>query len=452
MFIQALEQISLKISKSNLKEQGYKILERKIMESPVLKGQLEIYTILKENAGKLIKSKDYSEFYDILKEKIVTFKVEDVENEVKALLEYFNINPSNVKMTVMDSAMRLNEVSIKDIVMNTKKKQLMETFKRLIKKPEEESIKTQFDIIKYYAKGIRDKQKKEFVKESIASLLAERYKDYTSTLKKLYNLRRVTENIIESYSKKEVKPAKKLNERGAEAVAKPNIEKEISDFYADEKEKASQYGPGTASRMGQFKDLPYLKGIYFKVPQMRKRPEQLEVHFEVPVYPFGVTRTSNTTILASVEKLFQRLERSFINNTIYKGGKEDYFDMVGNVWEANLKRAKLQPGQFTSLKVTAYLNTNEKNRDVNSAEVLYKNAYQMLQIFNEALPELMGRYASVLTPEAEKAAIKKIKSMTPQERQALARQDGDVNVELNKQRAGMNADETERNDDFGGAF
>ena len=43
MFVQAFEQISKKLAKSAKKEQGYKILEKKIMESPVLKSHFEVY-------------------------------------------------------------------------------------------------------------------------------------------------------------------------------------------------------------------------------------------------------------------------------------------------------------------------------------------------------------------------------------------------------------------------
>lgn len=449
MFVQAIEQISLKIANSPKRLQGYKILERKIMESEVLKNQLEIYTILKENAELLTESKEYQEFYDILKEKCITFKEEDINNEIKSLLEYFNINPLNVKKTVMDSAMRLNEVSIKDIVMNTKKRQLAEQFKRLIKKPDEEQVRTHFRVVNQLCKAVMDPKKKEFIKESLKTLLEERYKDFPSCMKKLYNLRRITENILESYQPSKV--VKKLHEKGAVATAPARVEDEIAKFYGED-ELTAKYGRGTSTGKGHFKDFPYIKNIVMGTPSMSKRPEQLTIEFDIPCYPFGMSFTSNWTILRSALQTVQRLERSFVNNTVYKGGKQDYFEMVGTVMTADLKKQKLRPGETTVIQVTVHLNTNEKNRDTNNLQVYYKQAYEMLKGFNEVLPELMGRYAAVLTPEAEKAAVKKMKTLSKAERLQMAKQDGDLDVDGNKRQGGYDLGQTELPDRYDGFF
>ena len=237
MFVQALEQISKKISKSNQKEQGYKILERKIFKSPNLKSQFEIFCDLKENSKKISSKNKFKVFFESLKEKTKNIDPKVNSEEVKKLLEYFNIDPNTIKETIMDKAVLLNENAVRSIVIDTKKELLAESFKRIIKKEDENELRKNFQVLNFLSESFSDKKRKSFFKESLRSLLEERYKDYNSCVKKLYKLRVLAENLIR-------------------------------EAWDDDEETKSEFGGGKKVRI---KDMNYVKDISIQVPEMWKK-------------------------------------------------------------------------------------------------------------------------------------------------------------------------------------
>ena len=419
MFVQAFEQISKKLSKSAKKVEGYKILEKKILDSPVLKSHFEVYNDLKENTNTIANTSQFKNFFLTLTEKVNKIDIKEVNKEVKALLEFFNINPSSIKETIMDKAMILNEVAVRKVVINEKKSMLSETYKHIIKEENEFELRKEFQIINYISESISNGKRKLFLKESLRSLLEERYKDYKSCVKKLYKLRVLADELI-------------------------------TEAIDDESEIKSEHGGGKKTTM---KDLSYIKSIDIIVPEMYKKPEKIILSFYIPVYPIGATMSASTTSAIRIREKLNRIERAFINSAIYAKGKTNLFNPVGTIWQVSLKMQS-KPGSKQNAGVDIYLNTNIENEGTNTWEMFKQGATEILKDLNDMLPDLLGDMASVLTPENQKSSLTAVKGLSKSEKAELAHRNGDVDRDLIKKKiGGENYDDSEtRVDDFADMF
>ncbi|MEO6301775.1 MAG: hypothetical protein ABIP51_01255 [Bacteroidia bacterium] len=424
MFVQAFEQISKKLAKSTKKDQGYTILEKKIMDSPVLKSHFEIYNDLKEKTNTIGTSSQFKSFFSTLTEKVNKIDIKEVNKEVKALLEYFNINPTSIKETTMDKAMSLNEFAIRKVVINEKLNILSETFKHIIKEENEYDLRRNFQIVNFLSESFSDKTRKTFFKESLRSLLEERYKDYGSCVKKLYKLRILAEEV--------------LREDDFE-----------NDEEGEEEEKAKLGGTKTA----KLTDLSYLKKPTVEIVNW-KQPSKVVINFNIPIYPTGAVQTATQTTNLKTRTVVQRLERHFVNLTIYQKNRTNLFNPVGTIWDVGNLHSQPKVGAENKVSVSIYLNTNSENDGVNTMEMFVKAVNQMLIEFNDMLPDLMGPFARVLTSDAQKQDIKSTKGLDKRQKIDLANRHGEIDRNLIKRKkGGLDIDdESDIIDDFGDMF
>lgn len=419
MFVEAIHQISKKIALSKNKVKGYNMLENKIMRNPTLKESFRLYTLLSENANKIKESEDYSKLFLVIQKNSNILKSNKIDSEVKKLLEYFNINPKNIKSHIMDKAIKLNEKAIKEIVLNKDRKILIENFRRIIKKKSDDGLRKQFQIVQFLSESIENKKRKTFIQESLNSLLVLRYKNYNSCVKNLFKLRTLTEDVLDG-----------------------SIE--------DSEQSKSKYGGG---KKVSFKDLNFIKKITVIVPEMYLKPEKIMISFEIPVYPIGATRSAASTSNIQTRNKFNRLERVFVNQFIYNTNRDNLFDPVGTIWDVILSE-QATPGKSFKAKFDIYINTNEENEAVNKWEDYYKTVYKILKEFNIQLPNLMGDLKDVLSPVRQKEVLQKAKGLSQEEKEKQANKLGHVKRGLlvKHLHGGNIEDDQMRPDDFGGAF
>lgn len=434
MFVQSLEKISQKIATSKDKAKGYKLLENKILNSPALKTQFEIYTTLKEKANKVFDNREFNKLATELKEKANKFSSATVKAEIKSLLEYFNVNPVTVKNTVMDSAINLNEKALRRVVFNDKKIVLAETYKNIIRKENEDDLRKQFQIVNFLSEAMGDKKRKTFIKESLKSLLAERYTDYNSCAKKLYKLRTLTESILN---------------KNIIVEGKKSLKEDEEDGI--DSEKIAQYGGGKKALLAS---KTFLKNIEVSVPEMYKKPEKIIIDFKIDIYPVGATAGAAQTSNIKARMAVQKLERLFVNATIYQSNRTNYFDPVGTIWEVGRIHTQPKVGKKYDVTVTVYLNTNTENETVNTWEDYKKVVSEMLTEFNALLPDFMKLSKNVLTPEAQKQSLKNAEGLSKLDKEQQSNEYGLINRDLIKKvKGGQEEDEAEsRIDDFSGAF
>jgi|GEM_PF-3876903 len=378
MLYESFNQVSKKIKTLKKQEEAYKILESKILTSPQLKSYFEAITILQENAGKVKTSKRYNEIKEEIKAKNIDFS--EVKKQSNSLLEYFNVSKIN-KESKFDKA--IETLNFKEILLNEAAIIRKSIFKGLLNEDinNELEIKKQFQIIKFIAN-----KKKEMVMGSLRGLLEERYTNYNSFIKKLYRLREAVEDMEDDG-------------------------KEYSEAIAD---------------------LPHIKKIKITASD-KVNPGKIIISFSIPIYPIGTTRSQAITSSLNVGNKLNRLERTFVNSTIYQKDRTNYFDPVGTIWDVSL-RQQVNPNQKIAASVSVYLNTK---LDSGLTLADYKKVVQsMLSEFSANLPQFMGDLAVNLTPEGQKNKYQ-----------------GDVNRALiMKHLNGKDSAESERIDDFGGYF
>lgn len=413
MFTSSFEQIKKKITKSKFRKQGYKILERKIFESPILKSQFGLFVFLKENEGK-IKAKDLANFVTKLNE-TKKYSKEEIKKEVVGLLEYFNIHPKSIKISEMDKAVNLEEKAIRRIVGDNSKSLIKQTYKNIVLNEDDDSLRKQFRIIKFLTESTTDKRKK-FINESLNSLIEARYVNYSKCVSNLYKLRMLTED----------------------------------KFDDGEEQTKSKYG---GAKKVSFSDLTYLKRIEVVTPEKFLKPEKVIITFRLDVFPIGATQMAVRTSNLRTKQSLNRLERVFVNSTIYNKNRTNLFNPVGTIWDVMLNE---QPkvGETSTGRISIYLNTSAEHENVNTWEDLSKAAYQMLKEFDAVLPELLGDNAKVLTKTAQIESIKIAKGLSTKERKRQDNFNGlvDRNLIKNKILKKQNDEFETRVDDFSGAF
>ena len=302
MLHESFNQVSKKIKTLKKQEEAYKILESKILTSPQLKAYFEAITILQENAGKVKTVKKYNEIKESIKEKNIDLK--EVKKQSTSLLEYFNVSSKVNKINKYDKA--IETLELKDILLNEAAIVRKTIFKGLLNEDinNELEIKKQFQIIKFISN-----KKKEMVMGSLRGLLEERYTNYNSFVKKLFRLREAVE-----------------------------------DMEDDGKEYSETIG-----------DLNHIKKIKITASD-KVNPGKIIISFAVPVFPIGTTRSQAVTSSLNVGNKLNRLERIFVNSTIYQKNRTNYFDPVGTIWDVSL-RQQVNPNQKIAASVSVYLNT-----------------------------------------------------------------------------------------------
>lgn len=439
MFSSGLKSIYKKINSikdKSKQNEAFNYLENQLLSNPYIKHQFELLNSLKGKQGRITTQESFDQFVKGLREKHVSFLKENngasqltIWKENKKLFEYFNINSKEINLDEFDVALDiystakgLNEGIIKNIVKKTinsdlklKKKDLKENFSRLKVKENPLSLNQQFEIINFLSECMQSTQKK-FIQTSLRSLKEEQYKNYGSCVEKLYKLRLLTE-------------------------------KTVSDYEDDA--EVGQYGGGKRVR---FQDLKYIKRIEVSTPINYQRPEKIILNFRIPVYPIGGTRNAAMTSSLRIKDKINKLERIFVNSTIYQKNRTKYFDPVGTIWEVSL-REQVTPGQKTEARVTCYISTAKESEGTITWDQYKDLSYSLLKEFDKMLPSAMGNFVDVLSPSVQKDELKATKGLTQKDKLAYASKNGQVDVDLLRRKTGAGTEDYEnRSDDFGGIF
>lgn len=439
MFSAGLKSIYKKINsiKDKVKQnEAFNYLENQLISNPYIKHQFELLSTLKEKQGRITTQDSFNSFVKGLRQKHASFLTENkdasqltVWKENKRLFEYFNINSKelnldeyDVALDIYSTAKGLNEGIIKTLVkksvdsdLKLKKKNLKESFSRLKVKENALSLNQQFNIINFLSECMQITQKK-FTQSSLHSLKEERYKNYGNCVEKTFKLRLL-------------------------------CEKTISD-YVDEDE-VGQYGGGKRVKV---QDLKYIKRIEISTPVNWQRPEKIILNFRIPVYPIGATRNAAITSALRIKSKINKLERIFVNSSIYQKNKTKYFDPVGTIWEVSL-REQVTPGQAIEARVTCYISTAKEAEGKISWDQYKTLSYELLKDFDKILPQAMGNFIDVLTPHVQKDEIKNTKGLSQKDKLAYASRNGQVDVDLLRRKTGSGGEDYEnRSDNFSGPF
>ena len=445
MFSSGLTEIYKKISsiKDKTKQnEAYNYLENQLLNNPYIKHQFELVSSLREKRGKITTQEAFESFVKGLKEKHKKFLDENKDasqltiwKENKKLFEYFNINPKEISINEVDAAIDiystskgLNEGIIKNYVkrklnesLKDMKKVLKEQFFSLKNKENVLSLDNQFKIINFLSESMIPAQQK-LVKASLRSLQEERVKNYGGCVEKLYKLRLLSEKITED--------------------------------YIDTDNEVGEFGGGKRSRET---DLKHIKRIEISTPINWQRPEKIILNFRIPVFPIGVTRNAAMTSALKIKNKINKLERIFLNATVYQAKRINIFDPVGTIWDV-MMREQVAPGQKTEARVTCYLSVPKEADGKVTWDQLKLQAYQMLKEFDKLLPKVMGEFTDVLTPMAQKDELKATKGMNKKDKLAYSNKQGRVDTDLLRRKIGSGDEDFESRADvfgdekFGSAF
>jgi hypothetical protein len=190
----------------------------------------------------------------------------------------------------------------------------------------------------------------------------------------------------------------------------------------DDEEVKSEYGGGKTVKP---KDLNYIKEITISVPEMFMKPQKIIISFYIPVYPVGATMSASTTSAIKTRERLNRIERQFINGTIYSKDRTNLFNPVGTIWQVGLKMQS-KPGSKQLAGIDIYLNTNSEGDGTNTWQMFYTAAYEMLKEFDSMLPSLLGDMAMVLTPQAQKDSLLAAKGLDKAAKAEMANKNGEV--------------------------
>jgi len=214
-FKSILEKIFEKIkntSDKQAREKAYNYLEESISKNYIYKHQFELLKFLEENKGKIKNSAKLQDLIDKVNGKNYKFIKENkninslkVWQENKKLLEYFNINPNEIIPSVLDKAIdinadkKLNEYAIKSYIGKVRKvNPLNEIYKTLVKNKSVKELNKAMKKVRIIAEKLSGKDQ-VFVYESLSKLRELKESNFDETVKKLYKLHLLTENLLKEF-------------------------------------------------------------------------------------------------------------------------------------------------------------------------------------------------------------------------------------------------------------
>jgi hypothetical protein len=457
MFATGLNKIFEKISQISDKQQqvqAFNHLENQLLKNPYIKHQFEVMNKIKRNRGVITTQENFNAFVKALNDKRAKFMKEHKKHShlsfwkaTKELLEYFNINPRDIVVDELDTAIdtystskKLNENIIKNLVfkplakekiaekgkfaentvvenvdnpasnVDNSKKVLKEvknrvknTFLKLKNTKNELDLDSQFSIIHFLSEGMKGTHQK-MIQTSLTALKEEKIKDVNSTVNKLYKLRVITEKLIYEKNKSDKPRAKGQNEEanGMTYFAKP----------------------------AELKQFQYINKVEIVSPFDYTRPEKILIFMSFPVYPLGITRNSAITSNGRVETKCKGMKAAFLNNTVFKAGRTKYFSPNGTIWTADVSRIQVTPGDSVKMELGCYLATNPEGDGINTFQDFVKQSLQMVKEFDAMLPHLLGDLQGNLSQQEQHDMLRAAKKMTKSQKTAKAKADGAIDNNL----------------------
>jgi len=387
--------ISEKIKGDKISEE---IFNKLLKENKVYTHQLENMNIL-STSKKLMKNiKDVKEVVlklltknqEFIKATSLTNR--DVLKENKKLLDFYNLNPKDLKASDLDFAIDLstNKQNNKLLIENFLGRDIKKSFlleKKILKENlddlkylftsiksenNQDKFKNQAGIVSLLAEGINNKNK-TFIKESLNKIKEE--KDMSKSIEKLYDLRILTEKVLKEFQKDD----------DEDKTPRLSGKKEIT-----------------------LVDLKHIKKVKIIAPYNWKNPDKIELKFIVPFYPAGQYRNDILEDALKIKKKLDGLQRTFINLFIYQKDRKIYFDPSDSYWQVIMRTNGIKEGTPVFAKFEIYLNVS-KLQD-NDWETLYKQGYSMLKDFDRFLPimfedSLTDKFQKIFTKQKAKQPI-----------------------------------------------
>jgi hypothetical protein len=406
------------------KKEAYIYLESQITTNPFLKHQFEVMETIKNGKNSVVSDKQLASFIKGVKAKNSSFIKENKVSHLgfwkanKALLEYFNINPKELSISAMDTAIDvyatskgLNESAFKQLIskkigkkdrilaekVEFRKKihEIKENFVHLINENDTRELKKQFKIINFLSECMPT-NKKLMVQQSALALFTEHKKNPAGCAKKLFKLRVITEKIADEEYDDDV--AEKEIETPQQEKAFNKINDEIKDYHrqrgttVDDEEVPMRRSPGKTSGLMPGK---YISGSTIKAPiNANSNPDMVILTFtEIPFYPMGIARNAAQTTALKIKQKLNRMERAFMNLFIYQKNRDELFNPVNAIWHVKMLE-QCAPGARVPAKITVYLSTNGQH----TWDEYVRAAQGIVKDFDNALPDLMDDLYLALTP------------------------------------------------------
>jgi len=466
-FNSILNQVYKKIlSEKDIKKQESALdyLKEQIISNTVLNYQFKMIDVLKRAKIKLKTNEGVERFIQKIKEKNLYFIEENklsqlkIWRENKKLLEYFNINPSELNVSLIDKALdfnnkdQLNEVAIKKYLgvkknvnkKENKKDEIKKTFINIMEskgsKKANKMLSKQIKIIKFLGECV-NREDKYFILNSLKKVKAMTNKtsapsELKETVNKVYKLR----VLVEKKKLKEFAPTNFFDDEDDEDLVgkEPTINYEelpdnitpTDEFNIDSDEdnivipdendalegedEDDEMISSLTSRRHNFDDegtgkkgykgnLKHIKKIIIEAPKHFNNPEKFIVSFNVPFYPDELFHTDIVDQVNYIKKRFDHLERTFINREIYQAKRTDLFNPTGTIWESKMPLDIVKPGREFLYHVSIYLTALPTSGQ--TFDAYEKIIMDMLEDFDTYLETV---FPIEMSEENQKEALKKL--------------------------------------------
>lgn len=382
------------------REEYIQQLEEQISSDPLLTYQFNMLQLLKKAKSKLKTQKAVNRFIENVNQKHLNFIQEngvstlDFWKSNQFLVEYYNINPNTLSVSLIDKALsinnntKLNEIVIKKYLgekknvnkILEKKSLIKESFINIMQRNDEKSLQKNIKIIRFLGECV-NREDKFFILKSlkkIKSMITSNNVTHNGNAlkeatKKAYKLRLITEGKVEDGIEDE-----ELGNKYSSTLDQQLSREEERNY------RSHQTSPGRSIKLS---NLEYIKKIEITAPRNYKNPEKIIISFLVPFYTKSPYHSEITQELKYIKKRFDQLERIFINREIYEKHLTDIFDPRGTIWESSLSvNGTLTSGTVRDYKLDIYLHTNPNSQQ--TWKTYYQTAYEMLTDFDKYLKQV----------------------------------------------------------------
>lgn len=387
-------------------KKGFSILESKILGTPALVKQYNIFAALKE--AKRGMSQDDAQALILFVERYCSkLNYTELAKANKEMLKFFNIDTKATgKASELDEAIddliRITTGGTILLTEGTKYRKVILDYLTTEPKESIDNIKESKDTI-LTALG-----NSEIVLESLIESIGKAYEGMSKAEREVVEIVRSNNpmkletklQMVECMAKRiSVKEkSEMLSTCAAELRNKlktESLDKLIPQVYELRKTaigllENDRFGGGFVKR---FKDLNYIKNIKFGVDSGRNRPEVVIVNFSVFLYPLAATYMDYNRAAKDLDKRLNRVGRTVINSTIFHSENSAKQFFTGEcIWEANVRSEGLKPGQKVPGNVEWWLYTVQDPANPRAVEAFEAPAYQMLKELDAAivgwLPEI----------------------------------------------------------------
>jgi hypothetical protein len=352
-----------KLTVAKNKEEGFKILENKILTNPHLKTQYNIFSAVKEKRGKIneIQAKDYISSLDKYTSKL-NYTTLDKSN--KALMEFFNINPKEVKVkkidAIIDGFVRFNSGGAL-MLENADKKIKENLFIYLttqIEKIKPSTLLENDSILGKVDENTRSKVLLNIAAESYNKLSSsEQYiveavanKRWANLNEKLKVTKLLASYLKESTNKTFISAC--LKKISSDIKNKRNIKESAYSVY-ELQEQVKQLVEAELGGDAELKvgTVGLLTNIVIGAVGDSKQPDTVYFEFRVKLYPQGNNFNDVRDNAQALSAKMSKIRRNVVNQFLYHSDKyKSYFQKSDVIFNFEMRTKNLKVGDFVVAK------------------------------------------------------------------------------------------------------